>query len=70
MLGAVALGQTRITGLLEGEDVLCTAEAMKAMGATIEKLENGAQGSTWVVNVCCSPTRIWTWAIPARPRAC
>lgn len=46
MLGAVALGQTRITGLLEGEDVLCTAEAMRAMGAKVERLENGE----WVVN--------------------
>ena len=46
MLGAVALGQTRITGLLEGEDVLCTAEAMRAMGAKVDRLENGE----WVVN--------------------
>jgi len=46
MLGAVALGQTRITGLLEGEDVLCTAKAMRAMGAQVEKLENGE----WVVH--------------------
>ncbi|HEY9080547.1 3-phosphoshikimate 1-carboxyvinyltransferase [Magnetovibrio sp.] len=46
MLGAVALGQTRITGLLEGEDVLCTADAMRAMGAKVERLESGE----WVVN--------------------
>ena len=37
MLGALALGETRITGLLEGEDVLATASAMRAMGATIER---------------------------------
>lgn len=42
MLGAVALGETHITGLLEGEDVLCTAEAMRAMGADVEKLGDGA----------------------------
>lgn len=36
MLGALAVGETRVTGLLEGEDVLSTAAAMRAMGATIE----------------------------------
>lgn len=39
MLGALAVGETRITGLLEGEDVLATAATMRAMGATIEKSE-------------------------------
>ena len=33
----LASGETRITGLLEGEDVMRTGEAMKAMGARIEK---------------------------------
>jgi len=37
MFGGLASGETRITGLLEGEDVLRTAEAMKAMGARIER---------------------------------
>lgn len=46
MLGALAVGETRITGLLEGEDVLATAAAMRAMGATVERL---AQGE-WRVN--------------------
>lgn len=41
MLGAVALGRTHITGMLEGEDVLCTAAAMRAMGAKIERLGDG-----------------------------
>ena len=41
MLGAVALGKTHITGLLEGEDVLCTAAAMRAMGAKVERLGDG-----------------------------
>ena len=44
MFGALASGETRITGLLEGEDVLRTAAAMKAMGAGIEK-----HGDEWVV---------------------
>ena len=41
MLGALAVGQTRVTGLLEGEDVLSTAAAMRAMGATIERDADG-----------------------------
>ena len=39
MLGALAVGETIIDGLLEGEDVLATAAAMRAMGATIERRE-------------------------------
>lgn len=41
MLGALAVGETMISGLLEGEDVLHTAAAMRAMGAKIEKGEDG-----------------------------
>ncbi|MCB1650468.1 MAG: 3-phosphoshikimate 1-carboxyvinyltransferase [Alphaproteobacteria bacterium] len=41
MFGALAVGETMISGLLEGEDVLCTAEAMRAMGADIEKCSDG-----------------------------
>jgi 3-phosphoshikimate 1-carboxyvinyltransferase len=37
MLGALAVGRTEIRGLLEGEDVLATAAALRAMGATIER---------------------------------
>ncbi|MCC5986434.1 MAG: 3-phosphoshikimate 1-carboxyvinyltransferase [Pararhodobacter sp.] len=37
ILGALAVGETRITGLLEGEDVLATAEAMRALGATVTR---------------------------------
>jgi 3-phosphoshikimate 1-carboxyvinyltransferase len=40
MFGAMALGETAITGLLTGEDVLCTAAALRAMGAQISH-ENG-----------------------------
>jgi len=42
MLGALAVGETRVTGLLEGEDVLSTAAAMRAMGATILRTGEGA----------------------------
>lgn len=37
MFGGVASGETCITGLLEGEDVLATGRAMRAMGAVIEQ---------------------------------
>jgi 3-phosphoshikimate 1-carboxyvinyltransferase len=37
MLSALAIGESRIEGLLEGEDVLATAAAMRAMGATIAR---------------------------------
>ncbi len=40
MFGALASGETRISGLLEGEDVIHTANAMRAMGAKITK-DNG-----------------------------
>ena len=36
MFGALAVGETRIEGLLEGEDVLCTAAAMRALGADVQ----------------------------------
>jgi len=37
MLGGLASGETRITGLLQGADVLATGRAMQAMGARIRK---------------------------------
>jgi 3-phosphoshikimate 1-carboxyvinyltransferase len=37
ILGALAVGPTRISGLLEGEDVLNTANAMRALGASVER---------------------------------
>ena len=41
MLSALAVGESRISGLLEGEDVLATAAAMRAMGAQIERVGAG-----------------------------
>lgn len=41
MLSALAIGESRVKGLLEGEDVLSTAAAMRAMGATIERTGEG-----------------------------
>ena len=45
MLGGLASGRTRITGLLEGEDVLATGRAMQAMGARVVK-----QDDTWIID--------------------
>ena len=41
MFGALTIGETMISGLLEGEDVLCTAQAMRGLGAKIEKSPDG-----------------------------
>jgi 3-phosphoshikimate 1-carboxyvinyltransferase len=37
ILGALAVGETRVSGLLEGEDVLNTAKSMRALGARVER---------------------------------
>src|SRR3954467_13506513 len=37
ILGALAVGETRISGLLEGEDVINTAKSMRALGAIVER---------------------------------
>ncbi len=42
IFGAMAVGETRITGLLEGQDVLDTAKAMRAFGATVTQHGPGA----------------------------
>ena len=42
ILGALTVGETRITGLLEGEDVLDTARAMRAFGAEVTDHGGGA----------------------------
>lgn len=46
ILGALSVGETRISGLLEGEDVLDTAKAMRSFGA--EVIEHG--GGEWTVH--------------------
>ncbi|RYE44813.1 MAG: 3-phosphoshikimate 1-carboxyvinyltransferase, partial [Hyphomicrobiales bacterium] len=46
MLSALAVGESQVTGLLEGEDVLATAAAMRAMGARVERRAPGK----WSVN--------------------
>lgn len=41
MFSSLAVGESRIRGLLEGEDVLATAAAMRAMGARIDRSDDG-----------------------------
>lgn len=41
MLASLAVGESEVTGLLEGEDVLATAAAMRAMGANIQRTGEG-----------------------------
>ncbi|WP_420797950.1 3-phosphoshikimate 1-carboxyvinyltransferase [Hyphococcus flavus] len=54
ILGALASGETQITGLLEADDVLRTASATRAIGATVEKDGTGehavwrASGGDWL----------------------
>nr|WP_295371347.1 3-phosphoshikimate 1-carboxyvinyltransferase [uncultured Sphingosinicella sp.] len=50
ILGGLASGTTRIEGLLEGDDVLRTAVAVRALGASVERLGAGkwsVQGGRW-----------------------
>jgi 3-phosphoshikimate 1-carboxyvinyltransferase len=46
ILSAMTVGETRIGGLLEGEDVINTAKAMRALGAAVERTGEGA----WTVH--------------------
>jgi 3-phosphoshikimate 1-carboxyvinyltransferase len=50
IFGALAVGETRIEGLLEGEDVLATAEAMRRLGAEVTRNADGSW-SVWGVGV-------------------
>jgi 3-phosphoshikimate 1-carboxyvinyltransferase len=42
ILGALTVGETQISGLLEGEDVINTGNAMRALGASVERSGQGA----------------------------
>ena len=46
ILGALSVGETVVTGLLEGDDVLDTAKAMRAFGATVTRDDDG----TWRIH--------------------
>jgi 3-phosphoshikimate 1-carboxyvinyltransferase len=49
MFGGLAVGETTIDGLLEGEDVLRTAAAMRALGAEVERDDQGPRPGRWHV---------------------
>ena len=59
ILGGLASGSTHIEGLLEGDDVLSTAAAVRALGASVERLGEGR----WLV-------RGEDWRSPADPIDC
>jgi len=44
ILGALAEGQTQVSGLLESEDILCTARVLQQLGADVRK-----EGGNWIV---------------------
>ena len=75
LLSSQVLGTTVIHGLLEGEDVINTARALRQLGVTIESeaqesgnRERKAARSTVpsVLSAACArAAACWTWAIPA-----
>ena len=54
IFGALAVGETRITGLLEGADVLATAAAMRAFGAEVTRTgandDANNEGGAWTIH--------------------
>ena len=59
MIGALAVGRTRIEGLLEGEDVLCTAEALRALGVGVTRLDAATYEISGVgIGALAQPTRV------------
>ena len=71
MLGALAVGRTRVTGLLEGADVLATAQALRHLGVQVARQPDGAWTVDGVgVGGLASPIRSSTCAMPALPRGC
>ncbi len=62
IFGALAQGRTHITGLLEGADILSTAQAMRSFGATLTRSDDG----TWTVIGCGTKG----WQEPDAPVDC
>ncbi len=48
LLAALAVGESRVTGLLEGADVMATAGALRALGASVTRAADGS----WTVRGC------------------
>ena len=59
MLGALAVGETVIEGLLEGDDIQATIDAMRTLGARVSPSEKGVRRVTGVgVGGCLEPDRV------------
>lgn len=59
MLGALAVGESVIEGLLEGDDIRATIDAMRALGARVSRAEDGIRRVTGVgVGGCLEPDRV------------
>jgi 3-phosphoshikimate 1-carboxyvinyltransferase len=56
ILGALAMGRTRITGLLEAEDVVATAKAVEALGARIRPVNGSVEVTGQGVGGLQAPT--------------
>jgi len=71
MLGAIAEGETAVSGFLDGDDAMATLAALRALGVVIEGPE---QGRLRIQGVGLSGLREasgrWIWAIRAPPCAC
>src|SRR5688572_18908991 len=63
MLGALAVGETVVEGLLEGDDVRATIDAMRALGARVSRSENGIRRVNGVgVGGCLEPEGVIDFA--------
>jgi hypothetical protein len=69
MFGGLASGVTRITGLLEGEDVLRTGEAMKAFGAKSSAMATNGWCMASAMAACWSRKAHSISAMPGPDRA-
>ena len=73
IFGALTVGETRISGLLEGEDVINTGKAMRALGATVERTGEGAwrvhgvgvgglrEPQPCSISAIPAPAAAWSW---------
>ncbi|NQV21650.1 MAG: 3-phosphoshikimate 1-carboxyvinyltransferase [Rhodospirillales bacterium] len=52
ILGALAVGETQVDGLLEGDDVLATAAALRQLGADIERQDRTPSEPRWLITGC------------------
>lgn len=59
IFGGMAKGQTRVTGMLEGQDVLHTADAVRSFGPRVERIGSG----DWLIEGC-------EWHSPPTPINC